>query len=80
MVNLNWQKYPVYKSSGVEWLGDIPEHWEVKKLKYFVTINSEVLSEDTPPEAVTFSPVDIAILRSELKFGPVNIPSRAISV
>jgi len=23
-----------YKDSGVEWLGDIPEHWEVKKLKY----------------------------------------------
>ena len=36
MVNLNWQKYPVYKSSGVEWLVDIPEHWEVKKLKRLV--------------------------------------------
>ena len=23
MVDLNWQKYPVYKSSGIEWLGDI---------------------------------------------------------
>lgn len=23
-------KYPAYKSSEVEWLGDIPEHWEVK--------------------------------------------------
>ncbi|NEQ38016.1 MAG: hypothetical protein F6K40_17785 [Okeania sp. SIO3I5] len=34
MVDLNWQKYPVYKSSGVEWLGDIPEHWEVKRAKY----------------------------------------------
>ena len=22
------------KPSGVDWLGDIPEHWEVKKLKY----------------------------------------------
>jgi type I restriction enzyme, S subunit len=22
------------KSSGIDWLGDIPEHWEVKKLKY----------------------------------------------
>ena len=26
--------YPAYKSSGVEWLGDVPEHWEVKRLKY----------------------------------------------
>ncbi len=23
------------KDSGIEWLGEIPEHWEVKKLKYF---------------------------------------------
>lgn len=35
------------KDSGIEWLRDVPEHWEVKKLKYLVTINSnqEVLSE-----------------------------------
>jgi len=23
--------YPRYKPSGVEWLGDVPEHWEVKR-------------------------------------------------
>lgn len=27
------------KDSGIEWLGEIPEHWEVKKLKYFARIN-----------------------------------------
>ncbi|MDQ3191775.1 MAG: restriction endonuclease subunit S [Bacteroidota bacterium] len=26
------------KPSGVEWLGDIPEHWEVKRLKYLAKI------------------------------------------
>lgn len=26
------------KPSGVEWLGDVPEHWEVKRLKYFADI------------------------------------------
>jgi type I restriction enzyme S subunit len=25
--------YTTYKSSGIEWLGDIPHHWEVKRLK-----------------------------------------------
>lgn len=25
--------YPAYKPSGVEWLGDVPEHWDVKQLK-----------------------------------------------
>lgn len=28
------QTYNSYKPSGVEWLGDIPEHWEVKRFKY----------------------------------------------
>ena len=26
------QPYPAYKDSGVEWLGEAPEHWEVRKL------------------------------------------------
>ncbi len=25
--------YPAYKDSGVEWLGEVPEHWEVRRLK-----------------------------------------------
>ena len=28
------QPYPAYKPSGVEWLGDVPEHWEVRRLRY----------------------------------------------
>src|SRR5262245_37828063 len=27
-----WKQYPAYKDSGVEWLGEIPEHWEQKTL------------------------------------------------
>jgi type I restriction enzyme S subunit len=30
---LSFPRYPKYKPSGVEWLGDVPEHWEVKRLK-----------------------------------------------
>jgi len=30
----NWKPYPAYKDSGVEWMGEIPEHWEIKKFKY----------------------------------------------
>lgn len=29
------------KDSGVEWLGDVPEHWDVTKLKYLVKLSSE---------------------------------------
>lgn len=30
------------KKSGIEWLGEIPEHWEVKKLKYLGTFQNGV--------------------------------------
>src|SRR2546421_4735631 len=29
-----WKSYPAYKDSGVGWVGEIPEHWEVKKVKW----------------------------------------------
>jgi type I restriction enzyme S subunit len=38
------------KPSGVEWLGDVPEHWEVKPLKYWVHINRHTLPESTLPD------------------------------
>ena len=25
--------YPAYKPSGITWLGDVPEHWKVPRLK-----------------------------------------------
>ena len=27
------QPYPAYKPSGVDWLGDVPAHWEVRRLR-----------------------------------------------
>ena len=32
-----FRPYPVYKDSGVEWLGEIPTHWKVQKLRSTVT-------------------------------------------
>ena len=32
----NPHSYPAYKPSGVEWLGDMPAHWEVRRLKYLL--------------------------------------------
>ena len=31
-----------YKDSGIEWLGEIPAHWEVKRLKFIARIQSGV--------------------------------------
>lgn len=38
------------KDSGIEWLGEIPEHWEVKPLKYIIKCNNEALNEKTNPQ------------------------------
>jgi len=50
--------YPRTKPSGVEWLGDVPEHWETKRLKYSASINDEALPETTLPD-FEFEYVDI---------------------
>ena len=34
MNDMKIERYAEYKNSGVEWLDDIPEHWEVKRLGY----------------------------------------------
>ena len=32
------QSYPAYKPSGVEWLGDVPAHWEVSRFGRFIDL------------------------------------------
>ncbi len=46
-VKHNWRQYPDYKNSRIEWLGEIPVHWEVRPLKHAAVINRDVLPEDT---------------------------------
>ena len=38
-VGMSFPRYPAYKDSGVEWLGKVPEHWEVKRLRHAATLN-----------------------------------------
>ena len=35
---LSTVNYPLYKDSGIEWIGKIPEHWNVKRVKEIFTI------------------------------------------
>jgi type I restriction enzyme S subunit len=79
---MKFAAYPKYKPSGVEWLGDVPAHWDVKRLKYSASINDEALPESTDP-AYEISYIDISsvdanrgiIGREELLFE--DAPSRA---
>jgi len=38
------------KESGVEWIGEIPSHWKISKLKYIVSENQQSLSNSTDPD------------------------------
>lgn len=42
--------YPKYKPSGVEWLSDVPFDWEIKKLKYLVSLINEKEEDATSIE------------------------------
>lgn len=39
-------KYPTYKDSGIEWLGQIPTHWELLRNKIFITEHDDVVGQD----------------------------------
>lgn len=73
---------PSRDPSGVPWLGDVPAHWDVRRLKHWVGINGSVLPETTDPDFV-FRYLEIgAIDNGELLQEPVRIrfsdaPSRA---
>ena len=36
------QRYEKYKDSGVDWIGEIPEGWEIRKLKSFLTVHGRI--------------------------------------
>lgn len=42
-----FKRYDSYKNSGVEWLGEIPTHWEMKKHKYCFVLNKEIVGNNS---------------------------------
>jgi type I restriction enzyme, S subunit len=43
-----YQGYEMYKESEVEWLGNIPEYWEKKRIRFAVSlINNKVDAESS---------------------------------
>jgi type I restriction enzyme S subunit len=74
--------YAEYKESGLPWLGQVPGHWQVQRLKNWVAINRCTLGEHTPPE-FEFQYLDIgSVTTGRLARLPTRIrfagaPSRA---
>jgi len=89
----NYRRYPEYKDSGIEWLGQIPAHWQVGKYaRYFrsamgQTILREDLVDDgeVPVYSATesgamFGRIDNANAVVELDAGDIVIPARGVSI
>ena len=67
-----FRRYSQYKDSGVEWLGEIPAHWEVRRLK-FVT---HTVAGQSPPSVAVTDRMDgtdgLPFLQGNAEFGPLS--------
>ena len=51
---MSFPRYQKYKASGVEWLGDVPEHWATQRLGFYFRERREKVSDkDFEPLSVT---------------------------
>ena len=72
----HYKPYPAYKDSGVEWLGKVPEHWEVAPMKRAASLRNErrndspdgwtyIGLEDVEPESGKYAPTEGASRQTE---------------
>jgi type I restriction enzyme S subunit len=61
-----FRPYPKYKASGVEWLGEIPAHWEAERLKLVSFIN---MGQSPSSEIVNTSGEGLPFLQGNADFG-----------
>lgn len=57
---MSFPRYARYRDSGVEWLGEVPVHWQIKRLRFAAELNpskGEVASLNRQTE-VSFLPMD----------------------
>lgn len=62
-----------FKPSGMEWIGDIPEHWEVRRLKFLCHNLNEQTSEKQPDETY------IALEHVESWTGRISLPDEEVT-
>jgi type I restriction enzyme, S subunit len=43
---MSFQRHKAYKNSGVGWLGDVPEHWETKRIRHLFEVKKRIAGTD----------------------------------
>jgi type I restriction enzyme, S subunit len=72
---MSFPRYPKYKDSGVEWLGEVPEHWGILPIKRIVAVpitdgpheTPQFLDEGVPfvsAEAISSGRIDFSKIRA----------------
>jgi type I restriction enzyme S subunit len=64
--NPRFRHYPEYKESGVEWIGEIPKHCEMKRLKYVADLN---MGQSPPSEEYNSDQIGTPFLQGNAEFG-----------
>src|SRR5450830_1230186 len=73
------EPYPTYKDSGVPWLGQVPEQWDIKRNKLFLReVNQR--SEDGTEELLTVSQYTGVTRRRERSLGEGDLLTHATSL
>ncbi|HCL49678.1 MAG TPA: restriction endonuclease subunit S [Clostridiaceae bacterium] len=69
------------KDSGVEWIGEMPEHWEVNRIKYLATVNPNKSEVRYLPseQKVTFIPMDKIIATGKVDYALTNTMENLIN-
>ena len=68
MMTSGLKPYPAYKDSGVEWLGEVPVHWDIRRVKYLLK-ECDTRSTDGSEELLRVSQYTGVTLRSPTNNG-----------
>jgi type I restriction enzyme, S subunit len=69
---MSFPRYERYKDSGVEWLGDLPEHWETRRLRFLIEIRKRIVGE--------LGPVILSITQQGIKVRDVDSNDGQVSM
>ena len=77
---MKYKKYPSYKDSGVEWLGEIPDNWDVKPIKTISELDNSGAYGEDPEHTGTILPVaTTAQIDSYGRFNVKKMPMRSFN-
>jgi len=62
--------HPAHKPSGVEWLGDVPAHWEVRRLRNLVEMRASNVDKHVRDEEESVRLCNYVDLYKHERIGP----------